>query len=61
MKQIDSQEDHYVSIGMCVGWGACTFLTWIERDCSLDSSSILNFAALILIILLTIKQRNKPL
>lgn len=45
------KEDAMAWMGVCVGWGACTLLTWVELDCVFDQTTIVNLGALVIFIL----------
>lgn len=48
------KEDALVRIGVCLGWGACTLLSWIDRDCVFDHTTVVNIVALVIFIIWTI-------
>lgn len=55
------KEEYMIWVGACIGWGGCTFLSWIDRDCVFDSQIILNLVALAFFIIWTfIKKERIP-
>jgi hypothetical protein len=54
------QEDAMVRIGVCMGWGACTFLSWIVRDCVFDHTTVVNIGALVIFFFWTILKNELP-
>jgi hypothetical protein len=44
------KEDAMALMGVCVGWGACTLLTWVNMDCAFDQTTVVNLGALVILI-----------
>jgi hypothetical protein len=44
------KEDAMALMGVCVGWGACTLLTWVNMDCIFDKTTVVNLGALVIFI-----------
>lgn len=58
-KERSPQEECLVNTGICIGWGACAVLSWIDKGCTFDSNSLLNFIVLIVLIILTIRRAKE--
>lgn len=52
------KEDALVRIGVCLGWGACTLLSWIDRDCVFDHTTLVNIGALVIFFIWTILKKE---
>ena len=54
-----SKEDAMVRIGVCIGWGACTLLSWIDQDCVFDHTTVVNIGALVIFIIWTVLKNER--
>ena len=52
------QEDALVRIGVCIGWGACTLLSWIDQDCVFNHTTLVNIGALVIFFIWTILKKE---
>ena len=52
------QEDALVRIGVCIGWGACTLLSWIDQDCVFNHTTLVNIGALFIFFIWTILKKE---
>ena len=52
------QEDALVRIGVCIGWGACTLLSWIDQDCVFNHTTLVNIGALVIFFIWTILKKG---
>ena len=53
------KEEYMSWVGACIGWGGCTFLSWIDRDCIFDRQIIMNLVALAFFIFWTVKKKER--
>lgn len=38
--QIPLKEEYRIWLGICIGWGASTFVNWLDRDCVIDHYTV---------------------
>lgn len=57
--QIPPKEEYRIWLGICIGWGASTFVNWLDRDCVIDHYTVFYFLILAFFIVWTILKKKR--
>ena len=53
------KEEYRIWLGITIGWGACTFISWLDRNCVIDRYTVFYFLMLALCIVWTILKKKR--
>ena len=57
--QTSPKEEYMIWLGISIGWGACTLISWIDRDCIFDLHTGFCLLALVFCIVWTIEKKGR--